>query len=231
MSAEQLVLEPRVRRPRDRSGWRLAVGLGLLSAIPLTAGAFRLIQLGGGPDLLPDDPRFDAVPLALIVHIVGSAVFALVGIGQFLSRFRRRHRDWHRRAGRVLVVAGLLVVGSALWMTLFYDAKAGTGVLLFGFRLVFAAAMAGSLLLGFAAIRRRDLAAHRAWMIRAYAIALGAGTQVFTEGFGEAIFGHGVIAGDLQKGAGWVINLAIAEWVIRGSGRRSGALRSTGGPS
>jgi uncharacterized membrane protein YozB (DUF420 family) len=188
-----------------------------------------VIQLAGGPDLVPVDPRFDAVPVALIAHIVGSAIFALVGVGQFLPRVRRRHRSWHRRAGRVLVVAGLVVVGSAFWMSLFYDAKPGTGVLLFGFRLVFVTSMAGSLLLGFAAIRRRDLAAHRAWMIRAYAIGLGAGTQVFTEGFGEAIFGHGVLAGDLQKGAGWVINLAIAEWVIRGAARRPGTITTTGG--
>ena len=69
--------------------------------------------------------------------------------------------------------------------------------------------------LGFTAIKRRDIAAHRAWMITAYAIGLGAGTQVFTQGFGGAIFGTGVLAGDLAKGAGWAINLAVAVWVIR----------------
>ncbi|HET7689134.1 MAG TPA: DUF2306 domain-containing protein [Nocardioidaceae bacterium] len=198
---------------RGRSGWRLVLGLGLLSAIPLIAGALRLVQLAGGPDLMPHDPRFDAFPVALVVHIVGAAVFALVGALQFVPRLRRR--GWHRRAGRVLVVAGLLVAGSALWLTLFYDAKPGTGGLLFGFRLVFASAMALSLVLGFGAIRRRDIAAHRAWMVRAYAIGLGAGTEVFTEGFGEAIFGTSVVAGDLAKGAAWVVNLAIAEWAIR----------------
>ena len=62
-------------------------------------------------------------------------------------------------------------------------------------------------MLGFAAIRRRDIAAHRAWMIRGYALGLGAGTQVFTEGIGGAVFGTGVLAGDLAKGAAWAINL------------------------
>ena len=70
-------------------------------------------------------------------------------------------------------------------------------------------------MLGFAAIRRRDIAAHRAWMIRGYALGLGAGTQVFTEGIGGAIFGTGVLAGDLAKGAAWAINLGVAEWAIR----------------
>ena len=38
---------------------------------------------------------------------------------------------------------------------------------------------------------------------------------MFTEGIGGAIFGTGELRGDLAKGAGWVINLAVAEWVIR----------------
>ena len=81
-------------------------------------------------------------------------------------------------------------------------------------RLVFASAMAASLVLGFTAVRRRDIAAHRAWMIRAYAIGLAAGTQAFTEGFGGA-FRHRRARADLAKGVGWVINLAVAEWAIR----------------
>ena len=82
------------------------------------------------------------------------------------------------------------------------------------FRLTFASAMAGFLVLGFNAARRRDIPAHRAWMVRAYAIGLAAGTQAFTEGIGGALWGSGVVRDDLAKGAGWVINLAIAEWVI-----------------
>jgi hypothetical protein len=80
--------------------------------------------------------------------------------------------------------------------------------------------MAASLLLGVTAIRRRDIAAHRAWMIRAYAIGLAAGTQAFTEGIAGAIFGTGELRSDLAKGAGWVLNLAVAEWVIRRPARR-----------
>ncbi|HST46970.1 DUF2306 domain-containing protein [Jatrophihabitans sp.] len=220
MTTEQLTERPARSRPGARSGWRLAVGLVLLSVIPLTAGTLRLIQLAGGPAVLPDDPRFEAFPVALVMHIVGSAAFALAGALQFVPRFRRRHPAWHRRSGRVLVAAGLLVVASALCLTLFYDPQAGTGRVLFGFRLVVAPAMAGCLVLGFAAIRRRDIRSHRAWMIRAYALGLGAGTQVFTEGFGEAIFGPGVLAGDLAKGVAWILNIAVAEWAIRHPVRR-----------
>ncbi len=205
---------------RERS-WPVPLGLVALSAVPLTAGALRLVQLTGGPAVIPANHRFDSFVLPLVLHIVGAAVYALVGILQFVPRFRRRHWAWHRRAGRVLAVAGLAVAVSALWMTLLYAAQPGTGSLLYVLRLVFGSAMAAFLVLGVTAIRRRDVAAHRAWMIRAYALGLGAGTQVFTEGFGEALLGTGVVAGDLAKGAGWAINLAVAEWAIRRPGRQA----------
>jgi uncharacterized membrane protein len=191
-----------------------------LSVIPVVAGSLRIVQLAGGPELMPADDRFDRLPVAIVVHVVGAVVYALVGTLQFVPRFRRRHWTWHRRAGRVLAVAGLMVAGSALWLTLFYEPKPGTGDLLYGLRLTFASAMAASLVLGFAAIRRRDIAAHRAWMIRAYAIGLAAGTQAFTEGLGGALFGTGEARGDLAKGAAWLINLTVAELVVR-RGRRA----------
>ena len=52
-------------------------------------------------------------------------------------------------------------------------------------------------------------------MTRAYALALGAGTQAFTVGFGEALFGTGVVRTDLMMAGTWALNLAIAEGIIR----------------
>jgi uncharacterized membrane protein len=204
---------------RERS-WPVPVALVALSAIPLTAGTLRLIQLAGGPAVIPADHRFAGFPIALVAHILGATTFALAGMLQLVPRFRRRHPAWHRRAGRVVAVAGLVVATSALWLTLFYEAQPGTGELLYVLRLVFASAMAACLVLGVTAVRRGDIASHRAWMVRAYAIGLAAGTQVFTEGIGGAILGTGVLAGDLAKGAGWAINLAVAEWVLRRRARR-----------
>jgi hypothetical protein len=51
----------------------------------------------------------------------------------------------------------------------------------------------------------------------AYALAAGAGTQVFTQAFAEGVGGDGELSSGLSLGAGWVINLAVAELVI---GRR-----------
>jgi hypothetical protein len=76
--------------------------------------------------------------------------------------------------------------------------------------------MVVTMVLGFAAIRRRDVRRHRAWMIRGYALGLGAGTQVLTLAAGEMIAGPpGEIGRALLHGAAWAINLAVAEWAIR----------------
>jgi uncharacterized membrane protein YozB (DUF420 family) len=203
-----------------RTGWALPVALLAVCLVPVLSGILRLVQLAGGPEIMPADDRFLGWPVALVAHIVGSVFFALIGAFQLVASIRRRHPAWHRRAGRVLAVAGLLVGGSALWLTLFHDPQPGTGPVLFVLRLVVAPGMAGCLVAGVVAARRRDFTAHRAWMIRAYALALGAGTQVFTQGFGEVVVGHGELRGDVLKTAGWVINLAVAEWVVRRPARR-----------
>jgi len=201
------------------STWRVPAALVVLSIIPVVAGSLRLLDVAGGPQLLPDNPRIDAVPAPVVLHIIAAALYALLGAFQFSARLRRRRPDWHRTSGRILVGAGSVVAVSGLWMTLFYTGAPG-GDLLWGIRLLVSSAMAASIGLGFTAIRRRDITAHRAWMIRAYALAVGAGTQAFTQGIGEALFGTGELSTALSIGSGWVINATVAEWVIRRPGVR-----------
>ena len=101
-------------------------------------------------------------------------------------------------------------------MTLFFTRPGGAHALLYVFRLVFGSAMVGSIVLGYTTIRRGDVSGHRAWMLRAYAIGLGAGTQVLTQMAGSLLLGApSELSEALLIGAGWVINLAVAEWAIR----------------
>ena len=69
--------------------------------------------------------------------------------------------------------------------------------------------------LGFAAVRRRNIAHHRAWIMRGYALGIGAGTQVLTH-LPWFLFPsiQGELARTLFMGAGWVINLAAVEWIF-----------------
>ncbi|HMI33473.1 MAG TPA: DUF2306 domain-containing protein [Propionibacteriaceae bacterium] len=204
------------RRPSVRGGssWPVPLALVVLSLVPVISGSLRLIEVAGGPQLLPTNPRIDASPAPVVVHVLAAALYAFLGAFQFSARLRRRRLGWHRKSGRILVGAGLLVAGSGLWMTLFNPGAPG-GDLLWGIRLVVGSAMAAFIVLGLTAIRRRDIPAHRAWMIRAYALGVGAGTQAVTEGIGEALMGATDLSKAVSLGSGWVINAVVAEWVIR----------------
>lgn len=194
----------------------MPAGLIVLGIIPMVAGAFRLTQLAGGAAITPENARFFASPLPVVLHIAGVSFYSMLGAFQFAPRFRRRRPQWHRVSGRLLVPCGLVAAITGLWMTLFYPRIEGDGDLLTVFRLVFGTAMLLALLLGLAAILRRDIARHRAWMTRGYAIGMGAGTQALTQLPLLLIFGApGEIPRALLMGAGWVINLGIAEWIIR----------------
>lgn len=214
------------KKPRRWTGRLIPAGLLALSFVPVVAGAVRMTELTGGAEITPDNARFFAAPGPVMAHIVGVTVYTVLGAFQFAPRFRRRRPGWHRAAGRVLVVAGLMAALSGLWLTLFSAIPPGDQGLLAGFRLVFGSAMLASLVLGFAAIRRRDVRRHRAWMIRAYAIGIAAGTQAVTHGIWIPIAGPpDDTTRALLLGASWLINLAVAEWIIR---RRRGG---TGGRS
>lgn len=197
------------------STWRLPIALVALATIPVIAGSLRLIDLATGSTVMPLNPRFSATPLPVVIHILSAMVFALLGALQFSTRLRRRHRAWHRRAGRIVMVAGLGVGLSALWLNQFFPRAGATRELLYPVRAVFGVAMLVVIALGFLAARRRDFANHRAWMIRSYAIGLVAGTQAFTLGVGGAILGHGQMTTALLLVAAWGINLTVAEWAIR----------------
>ena len=202
------------------STWGVPIALVALATVPVIAGSLRLVDLSTGSAVLPPNPRFSASPLPVVIHIVSATVFAMLGAFQFSARFRRRHRAWHRRAGRIVMVAGLGVALSALWMNQFFPRAATARELVYPLRLVFALAMVVTIALGFLAARRRDFADHRAWMIRTYAIGIVAGTQVFTLGIGGATFGHGDVTTALLLAAAWAINLTVAEWTIRKRPRR-----------
>jgi uncharacterized membrane protein len=215
----------RTARSTGVVGW-VPFALVALVLVPAIAGSLRLVELAGGPQLIPANPRLTASPVPVLVHIISALTYALLGAFQFSASLRRRRPGWHRAAGRVLVLLGLAVAFSALCLTLFYPRQPGTGALAYVFRLAFGSGMAASIILGFTAIRRGDVARHRAWMTRAYALALGAGTQVFTQGIGKAVFGTSELTTDLCLGAGWAINLAVAEYVIRRPARRRAITRT-----
>lgn len=122
-------------------------------------------------DLL--DGRFGAHPAATRLHILPGAVFLLLAPLQFSSRIRGRYLQFHRWSGRFLVLAGFVTALAGLYFGLFmpYGGRSEAIVVaLFGG--LFLYALSRALL----AIRRHEVARHREWMIRAFAVAIGIST-------------------------------------------------------
>lgn len=200
----------------SRSDWLVPAGLIALSLVPAIMGTVRLAELSSGATITEANERFFASPIPVIAHIVAVIPYSIVGAFQFAPGFRRRHRRWHRASGMILAPLGLVAALTGLWMAHFYPWPAGDGQTLYVIRLLFGTAMAVSIVLALGALRRRDYSIHGAWMTRAYAIGLGAGTQVFTHLPWFLLFGKPGEAGRaVMMGAGWVINLLVAEYIIR----------------
>lgn len=206
-----------VRRSPPR--WPVPTGLILLSLIPVIFGALRLTELTSGSAITPQNARFFASPVPVVTHIVSVTVYSLLGAFQFVPSLRGR-RGWHRISGRILIPAGLLAALSGLWMSAFYPLPDGyTDVPL---RLLAGSAMLVSIVLGLAAIRRRDFVRHSAWMTRGYAIGVGAGSQAVVGITWLLLVGPAdVTTRAVLLGAGWVINVAVAEYVILQRTRKS----------
>lgn len=212
-------------------GWLAPAGLIALSLVPMAAGTMRLTQLGTGAAVTAENARFFDSPVPVIAHIVGSTLFLLLGALQFAPSLRRR--SWHRLAGRVAAPAGIVSAASGVWMAVAYDLPATSGTVLMVIRIVLGTAMAGGIVFAVLAIRRGRVAAHSAWMTRAYAIGIGAGTQVFTLLPWTLLVGPpDEFVNTTLMALGWAINMAVAEVVIlrraRASARRRRSPRSHG---
>ena len=192
----------------------LAVFLLLATAIPIVMATVTMYQIQTG-QLQGVSIKFAAVPWSLFVHSLGGVLFGLLGPVQFAGVLQRRFGRLHRLTGRVFVAAGLVLALSSL--RLLVEFPAPSTWILTASRLAAGAGLAAALITALMAVRRRDIARHRAWMIRAYAIGMGAATISFIMLpiyliNGELVKGY---ASDLLFVLSWVINLSIAEWVIR----------------
>ena len=203
--------------PLRRRDWLVPTLLILLSVPPVASGVVRLVLLASGAEITAHNARFFAAPWPAVLHIISVTLYCVLGAFQFAPDFRRRRPTWHRAAGRMLVPSGLMAALSGLWLTQFYPPVDGDGPLLYSIRLLVGSAMVLFICLGLTAIRRRDFTGHGAWMMRGYALGLGAGTQALTH---VPWFLFPAIQGELTRalcmGAGWAINLGVVEWIIRG---------------
>ncbi len=197
-----------------KTRWLVPAALFLACIVPVLSGIYRTttIILDGDWAFRFDPTRVDRLPLLL--HVFCSALYYPLSALQVLPRFRRRHPNWHRKAGKVVVVAGLAGATSSIWMSaLHLEAR---GPILVYSRLIFGPLWALFLGLGVLAIAKRNFKAHGEWMIRAFAVAMPAGTLIFLVAPFAIALGElpSVLDESIQSFA-WVLHLGLAELLIQ----------------
>jgi hypothetical protein len=192
--------------------WRF----GSLTLLCLGVAAYALWAYGSGIQRVPVHPEMQAVFNAhrglITVHAVGASLALLLGPWQFLDRARARFPRAHRIAGYAYLTLGVGVGGGA--GVLLAPHAFGGLVSRLGFGLL------GCLWLGtgglaIAAARRRRWDEHRRWMMRNFALALGAVTL--------RLYLPAAVAAGLPFESAypviawlcWVPNLLVVEWRLR----------------
>lgn len=182
----------------------LTILLALVQAVQIPFGA-----------LPADSVRLSTVPFWHFMHVLGGATFGILGPIQFSRVLMGRYGRLHRVMGRVFVLAGAMISVSSLSLLWHfpetYSAAMNTGRLLFGIALGIALAIAMQ------AIFRREMKRHRSWMIRAYAVGIGATavTMVFFPIYvvtGEPPTGH---LADIVFLGSWAACVVFAEALVR----------------
>jgi uncharacterized membrane protein len=171
-----------------------------------------LLAVGPVPDLIATNRLVNPW---LAIHVAGAATALLVAPTQFLASIRTRYRSIHRWAGRVYALA--CCVGGVAGFVLALGASTGS-VSTAGFGLL-AVLWVATTTRAWNHARRRDFVAHRAWMIRSFALTFAAVTlrlylPLLT--FLPVEFADGYRAISFLC---WVPNLLVAELYLRSAPR------------
>jgi hypothetical protein len=119
------------------------------------------------------DARFAAHRPSMLLHVTLGGIFLLLAPLQFSARIRSRHPRFHRWSGLFLVACA---IPSALLVTIYGVRYPHGGAVEASATAVFGTFFLFAITRAVIAIRRRDIARHREWMIRAFAVAIGVET-------------------------------------------------------
>jgi len=149
------------------------VVIGLAAVTRRTLVLFRPGSMGGNSPAAALDAGFARHLVLTLIHILPGGLFLVLAPWQFMPSIRQRHLQLHRWIGRVLVVCGLIIGVTALVMS--YTMNIG-GPNETAATTLFAIVFLYCLIRAYRHIRRKEVARHREWMIRAFGAGLGVAT-------------------------------------------------------
>jgi uncharacterized membrane protein len=119
------------------------------------------------------DAGFARHPRLTMMHIIPGLLFVVLAPLQFVRTLRYRRPALHRWTGRVVLVSGMVIGCTALVMS---PRMAIGGANETAATMLFASIFLLALVRAFLYIRQGNVALHREWMIRAFAIGLAVTT-------------------------------------------------------
>ena len=197
----------------------------VIKARPLVWFAWLVILSSLGYFVLKNVPRYFVLTPAsygdyfwtkvswLFPHVVCGVLAAILGPLQFWPKMRRDYLPFHRVAGRIYVVAVLVGAIASVGMA----ATVGPDDAAYAFGLIgLALAWVTTTGMAFIAIRRKNLAQHKQWMVRSYVVTFAFVTFRLVSDLMKA--GHMLSSHErsaLMAWASWAIPLLVTEVVLQ----------------
>ncbi|MGY1637843.1 DUF2306 domain-containing protein [Geodermatophilus sp. SYSU D00742] len=228
LTAPATTTRPATWRTRGAHWWIALSALAIAVFTPLPYLLTPLADLGADGRGVAGNyvDESSLVQGALYLHVVSGGLALLLSPLQFATRLRTRAPHVHRAIGRV-TVASIAVAGVAGLLLAPHNLAGPVGTAGFGLLAVLWLACAAT---AFRAVRRRDVAAHRRWMVRTFALTYAAvtlrlwllvliGGQTALAGVDAGVaFDRAYL---LVPFLSWVPNLLVAEWYLAGRHHRA----------
>lgn len=190
----------------QRAAWLTVTVLASLLAV----GSARYFTLDPALFLPSQTAVYVAHLGPLLLHVGGGVTALAAGPWQLWTGLRARRPALHRALGRVYLLAVLAAAAGGLLLA---PVSLGGPLAHLGFS-VLALALLGTTAMAFVSIRRRRIAAHRAWMLRSYSLIFAA----VTFRLWLAVLGVAGLPFDEMYAVGswttWLLDLLVAEVLV-----------------
>ncbi len=220
-----------VSKSASRTVWTVVAFLVLIGILAVTRRSLVLLWpakfAGKNGPAASMDTGFARHVVLTFIHILPGGLFLVLAPLQFVRGIREKNLQVHRWMGRVLFGCGLIIGVSALIMSYMMNIGGPNET---AATTLFAILFLYCLVRAYRHIRRKEVARHREWMIRAYGVGLGVATTrpivgmffAFRRLTPQEFFG-------IAFWLGFTITFLAAEWWVDATRQAVETSRSAGG--